>query len=102
MSGFVHLALALAAGLGLGLFYFGGLWLTVRWLGASGWPVLLMVGSFVGRTAVAVLGFYFIMDGSWQRMLACLAGFIIVRQLVVSRLRPERLPATGGGEGAAP
>jgi F1F0 ATPase subunit 2 len=92
MSGFMTLVLAGAAGAGLGIFYFGGLWLTVRRLPNSGRPALLFLGSFAGRTTLALLGFYLVMDGRWERMLACLAGFIVVRQFLISRLRPEWEP----------
>jgi F1F0 ATPase subunit 2 len=91
------LVLAGAAGVGLGLFYFGGLWLTVRRLPDSSRPALLFVGSFAGRTALTLLGFYLVMDGRWERMLACLAGFIMIRQFLISRLRPEWEPAVPRG-----
>ena len=39
--------------------------------------------------AVVVVGFYFVMDGRWERMLACLAGFIMVRLILVSRMRAQ-------------
>lgn len=100
MSGFITLVLAWAAGAGLGLFYFGGLWLTVRRLPDSRVPALLFLGSFAGRLAVTLLGFYLVMDGRWERMLICLVGFLMARQLLISRLRPERTPAVShGGEG---
>ena len=103
MSGYMGLVLAAAAGAGLGLFYFGGLWLTVRRLAGSGSPVLLFGASFLVRTALTVLGFYFVMDGSLGRVLACLLGFIVARQLLVSRLRPGREPTSSRGrEGARP
>ena len=92
MSPFLPLVLAWAAGIGLGLFYFGGLWLTVRQLPTCRWPAPLLLGSFVGRTAVVLVGFYFVMGGRWERMLACLVGFIMARLFLVSRLRPQRLP----------
>lgn len=91
MSSLVALLLASAAGMALGLFYFGGLWLTMRQLGTQRYAVALFLASFVGRTAVVLTGFYFVMGGHWERVLACLAGFIVVRQLLVSRLRPERI-----------
>jgi len=91
MNPFIALVLAWGAGMGLGLFYFGGLWLTVRQLPTRRYSVPLFLGSFVGRTAVVLAGFYFVMDGRWERVLACLAGFIMVRQLLVSRLRSERI-----------
>lgn len=98
MSVLMALSLAAAAGVGLGLLYFGGLWLTVRRLPDSRRPALLFGASFAGRTALTVLGFYLVMDGSWERMLACLGGFIIVRQVLVSRLQPEREPAVPYGK----
>lgn len=91
MTVVVTVLLALVAGLGLGLIFFGGLWLTVRQLPTRRYSVPLFLGSFVGRTAVVLAGFYFVMDGRWERVLACLAGFIMVRQLLVSRLRSERI-----------
>lgn len=89
MNPFLPMALAWMAGLGLGLFYFGGLWLTVQRLPSLKSPMPLVLASFVLRTAVVVVGFYFVMDGRWERMLACLAGFIMVRLILVSRMRAE-------------
>jgi len=88
------LALALVAGVGLGLFYFGGLWLTVRRIPASRHPVLLTLGSFVGRTVAVVLGFYLVMGGHWERLLASMAGLIVARILLVRRLGSSR-PGAG-------
>lgn len=93
MSGFMALVLAVAAGAGLGLLYFGGLWLTVRRLPDFGRPALLFGASFAVRTALTLLGFYLVMDGSWERMLACLVGFIIARKVLTSRLQPACDPA---------
>jgi F1F0 ATPase subunit 2 len=92
MSPFIPLVLAWAAGMGLGLFYFGGLWLTLRQLPTCRWAAPLLLASFVGRTAVVLVGFYLVMGGRWERILACLVGFILVRLFLVSRLRPERVP----------
>lgn len=97
MSPFLPVLLAFAAGLGLGLFYFGGLWLTVRRLPASRYPVPLLLISFAGRTAAAVVGFYFVMDGRWERALACLVGFLVARIVLTARLRPDRAPAAPRG-----
>lgn len=76
------------AGMILGCFFFGSLWLTVRQLPTTGWPVRLVVGSYFGRMAIALLGFYLIMQGDWQRAIAGLLGFITARSLFVRRLRP--------------
>jgi F1F0 ATPase subunit 2 len=92
MSSGLPLILAWLAGVGLGLFYFGGLWLTVRQLPHYRRPALLLVGSFLGRTAVLLVGLYFVMGGHGERALACLVGIVMTRILLVSRLRPERVP----------
>ena len=88
MTDALWLALALVAGGALGAFYFGALWLTVRRMPTARRPALLAIGSFAGRTAVVVAGFYLVMGGDWRRAAVCLAGFLIVRTILVRRLRP--------------
>jgi F1F0 ATPase subunit 2 len=80
------------AGFGLGLVYFYGLWLTVRLLPKVRWPVPVLIGSFTLRTAAVLGGFFLAMDGRWERMMACLCGFILARVALFSRLRPEQPP----------
>lgn len=82
------------AGFGLGLFYFYGLWLTVRRLPSCRSPVPVLVVSFIVRTVAVLGGFFLVMDGRWERMMACLCGFFLARVALFSRLRPE--PAPGG------
>ncbi len=97
------IVLSVAAGVGLGLLYFGGLWLTVRRLAGSRRPALLFGSSFVVRLSLTVIGFYFVMDGSWERALACLGGFLIARQILTFWLRPDPAPVVAGGKkGIAP
>lgn len=81
----VWLVSALVVGLLLGLFYFGGLYWTVCRLATSRQPVLLTLGSFWARLLVTVAGFYLVAEGRWQRLLACLVGFVIMRTLLVFR-----------------
>jgi F1F0 ATPase subunit 2 len=79
--------LAFGAGGGLSLLYFGGLWLTVqRAVDDATRPTLLLLGSFVGRTAVVLLGFYLVivlMDDQWMLLVASLLGFIAGRTILV-------------------
>ncbi|MGK7911339.1 MAG: ATP synthase subunit I [Synechococcus sp.] len=72
----------------LGYFYFGILWLTVRQLPSTQWPVRLFVGSFLGRMALALLGMYWISDGQWTRIIVCLCGMVLARILLIHRLQP--------------
>ncbi|MEP6964075.1 MAG: ATP synthase subunit I [Polaromonas sp.] len=85
----LSLVLAWMAGGALGAIFFGGLWWTVRKGMASSRPVLWVFASFLLRTGIALAGFYFVSGGDWQRLLACLAGFVMAR-MVVTRL--TRLP----------
>lgn len=90
----VGLIVALVAGGILGGFFFGSLWFTVRQLPTTGWPVRLMVGSYFGRMAIALLGFYLIMQGDWHRAIAGLVGFIAARFILMRRLPLGRSRAT--------
>lgn len=79
----LRVVLAFLAGTILGLFYFGGLWITVQRLPAARHPAMLTVGSFLGRTAITLAGFYLLMAGSLGNLLACLLGFLLARQASV-------------------
>ncbi len=94
MSNPLPLILALAAGIGLGVFYFGGLWLTVRRLPTAQRPALLSLLSFFARLGVVLSGFYLVMDGHWQRLLACLLGFLGARVILVRLLGPEGMKSS--------
>jgi F1F0 ATPase subunit 2 len=82
------LILALMAGLILGGFFFGGLWWTVQKGLTSKYGGFWFLGSMLVRTGVVVAGFYFISGGIWQRLVACLAGFIIAR-FITLRLKHQ-------------
>ncbi|MBX0328851.1 ATP synthase subunit I [Oscillochloris sp. ZM17-4] len=79
------LVLAWTTGVALGAFFFGGLWLTVRRGASSKQVALWFFGSLLLRTGVALVGFYLVSAGRWERMLACTLGFVIAR-LIVTRL----------------
>lgn len=67
------------AGLLLGVIFFAGLWWTVQKGLVSNNPALWFVSSLIIRTTITVSGFYFISAGSWQKLVACLLGFLIMR-----------------------
>jgi len=85
MIDLLSLVFALIAGIMLGAIFFGGLWWTVRKGVSAKHPAFWFFGSMLLRTCIVVLGFYFILGGSWQRLLAGLLGFIVAR-IVVTRL----------------
>ena len=85
MNDELHVIVACFAGLLLGALFFGGLWWTVRKCLTTAHPALWLLGSALIRMSIALAGFYFVSDGQWQRLLACMVGFIIAR-LIVTRL----------------
>ncbi len=75
--------MAMVAGLLLGAMFFVGLWWTVRKAVFSQRPGLWLLGSQLLRTSLALTGFYVVAHGHWQRVLACLLGFVIARFIVI-------------------
>ncbi len=104
MSETVMLVLAGGAGVLLGAIFFGGLWCTVRKGVSSQRPALWFLGSMLVRTGIVVAGFYVVSDGRWERLVACLLGFVIARLLVtrLTRSRPEARDSTTRGASHAP
>ena len=99
MTDWLILMLAALAGVVLGIFFFGGLWWTVRRTLSTRNPALLFGGSLILRLAVTISGFYLVADGDWQRAIACLAGFLLARWLVTRWTRPQ--PSDEAGEEGA-
>jgi F1F0 ATPase subunit 2 len=82
------LVLAGAAGVLLGAIFFGGLWWAVRKGVSSQQPALWFFGSLLLRMSIALAGFYVVSGGHWERLLACLLGFVIARFIVTRLTRP--------------
>ena len=82
MSETLSLLFAGFVGILLGLFFFGGLWWTVRQGLGSKYAALWFMGSMLLRTSVVVLGFYVVLGDDWRRLLAGLLGFVIARLCV--------------------
>ena len=76
----------------IGLFYFGGLWLTLKKLTTSDhWGLWLGV-SFLVRSTITVSAFWLLAAGDWRRILALATGFTVVRFLSVKRLHHNPVP----------
>lgn len=82
MNEALALVLAWVTGQVLGAIFFAGLWWTVRKGIASERPALWLFGSLLLRTSVVVAGFVFVSRGHWERLLACLIGFVMARLIV--------------------
>ncbi|QGM45517.1 ATP synthase subunit I [Methylocystis heyeri] len=85
MNEMAQLALPTVAGVLLGALFFGGLWFTVRKGLRSDRPALWFMGSLMARMAVALGGFYLVSGGRWDRLAACLVGFLCAR-FVLTRM----------------
>ena len=81
--------MALVAGAAIAVFYFGGLWLTVRRIAVSRRPALLTLGSFIVRGAITVAAMVWIAREHWQLALVAMAGFVLVRVVVTRKLGPQ-------------
>jgi F1F0 ATPase subunit 2 len=88
----LSLVLALITGVVLGAIFFGGLWWTVRKGFSSKQPALWFFGSLILRTSLASAGFYFVAHAHWERLLACLLGFITARFIVIRLTRAGETP----------
>ncbi|MFZ7110999.1 MAG: ATP synthase subunit I [Desulfatiglandales bacterium] len=84
-----------AAGAGLGLFYFSGLWWTLRRLPSVRSPSFWLMASFLVRAGLCLLGFYLILGNAPERLLAALAAFLLCRTVMVRWLRPKPNPVRG-------
>jgi F1F0 ATPase subunit 2 len=82
MNESLALVLAWMAGVGIGAIFFGGLWWTVRKGLGSRRPALWLFGSLLLRVGVTLTGFYVVGHGHWQRLVACLVGFVMARLAV--------------------
>lgn len=88
MNETLALVLACIAGGALGAIFFGGLWWTVRKSLLSSRPALWVFASLLLRMGLTMAGFYVVAGGDWRRLLACLAGFVMARQVVTRLTRP--------------
>jgi F1F0 ATPase subunit 2 len=99
MSDIILLIQSLILGISLGAVYFGGLWLTLMRLPRSGQPALLALSSFLLRSALCLLGFYLILGSGLEGLAACLAGFILMKLVLIQILGRRNEWSDGGMSG---
>jgi F1F0 ATPase subunit 2 len=76
-----------AAGTALGFTYFLGLWITIRHIGLFKRPRLLSFATTLVRLGIPIFIFILLAQTErWDWILSCLAGFMLVRVLMVRRL----------------
>ena len=76
-------------GLVLGTIYFAGLWYSIRLVLNRNHTALWMSVSFLLRNLLVLAGFYWIMDNNWLPLVTSLAGFLLVRSLLIKRIGPN-------------
>lgn len=91
----IELAVSVMAGGLLGLFFFGGLWWTLRRAFASQRTALWMGASLLFRVAGVIAGFVLLSAGDWRKLLACLLGFWMARWVVVRSTAGSAAQALG-------
>jgi F1F0 ATPase subunit 2 len=81
-----HLIIAFLTGMALGVFFSLNLWSSVKKMTdeKTHWHELFV--NFILRMGVVSAGFYIVMDGHWERILAALAGFVLMREILLRRL----------------
>jgi F1F0 ATPase subunit 2 len=91
LSESLALVASVLAGAAIGLFFFGGLWLTVRGMNRARHPVLRLLVSLLLRLGLALGAFYvFIRHGGWPHAAAAALGFVLLRMVVIRRARVRR------------
>jgi F1F0 ATPase subunit 2 len=99
MTETLTMLLAGLAGTALGILYFGGLWWTLRKALWSNMPALWFMGSLLVRMTIALAGFYVVSNHHWERLLACLLGFVMARLIVTRFTRSANQSSYLGQEG---
>ena len=89
------LAFSLAAGILAGLFFFGGLWWTVRKLASTRQFKLVLFSSFVIRTLVLLIILYLGCGGDIIRIACYMVGFIIVRTVMIRKISYHPVDPSG-------
>lgn len=95
------LMLAGVAGGALGAIFFGGLWWSVQKGLSSRHPARWFFGSLLLRMSIALSGIFFVSGGHWERVLACLVGFLMARPAVTWLTRRPVENQTPPAQGAS-
>ena len=90
MNNILQIIGVLMAGISLGLFFFGGLWYTIKKAVTSKIPALWFLGSLIIRVSVTLLGFYMVASINLQSLLICTAGFVIAR-FIISQVTKQKI-----------
>jgi F1F0 ATPase subunit 2 len=74
---------AVTAGAALGGVFFVGLWWTVQLATMARNPAPWFLASLLLRMSVVLAGFYYAGGRHWDRLAACVVGFVAARVIVI-------------------
>lgn len=84
MNTFLLIMLGLIIGAAGGLFFFAGLWWTLKYLPGKKNPILLAAVSFIVRMVIILMLFYYLaVTTRIEVILAALSGFIVMRYIMI-------------------
>jgi F1F0 ATPase subunit 2 len=86
MNEILVLVITMMSGSVLGVFYFGGLWFTLKHLPGSQQPALLALSGFLVRSLVCLFVFYLISSNGWEGTVSSLVGFTLAKLAMTDRL----------------
>lgn len=85
--------MTLFGGIVIGVFFFGGLWITIRRVQHLRRPGIVLFASSVVRITIALGGLYVVAWGRWERLLIAVVGFMLARLVVIRSFGyPEMVP----------
>ncbi len=79
----LHLLIASMTGAALGLVFFGGLGWTLQQGLRSRCPALWFSASLIVRTGITLAGIYLASGLHFERLVACLTGFVIAQLTIL-------------------
>jgi len=85
-----HIVIPFIVGIGLGAVNYAALWMTVQKITCARNPALLNVLSYAVRMGFIMAIFYIVMGGRWERLVICLAGFLLIRTISIKCVLPEK------------
>ena len=81
--------LAFLWGVVLGLFYFGGLWMTLKTMPGKKWPKRRLAISYLVRVAGVLAGFWIVVQKGGVALLFTVVAFFGVRIILTRVLGPK-------------
>jgi len=78
-------------GMTLGIIYFGGLWVTVRFVQRVSNPKILLLASFILRMAILLAGIWFVLRAGPLAFTTTLGAVLLVRFVMIrTASRPQK------------